>query len=499
MLKKNRLNYVKTRIWKTDNSFIFPEQQKDHPDSIGEKANVGICFSGGGTRSATCTHGQLKALSDLGLLEKIGYISCVSGGAWTAVPYTYLDEHWEDSHFFGAVIDDPKEITLDLLNSVNERNFLHAVTHAGILDDAFRNWGKFAGDETYSRAIGEIFLEMFNINSLKKFFALSQNHVEDIISRNSNMRDSDFYTVRSNRPFIIASGALLRPGKKDYIFEMTPWYTGVHTYYKTGGSRRRPVGGGYIESFACDSDSPDAIRNNIATVRIGSRRHRFTLSDVLGTTGAAPSEVLHNLKVDFIGFPEFKYWSVRGKSKAKEYEIGDGGNIENLGIIPLIRRNVSKIIVFVNTKKPLSKNNKAQINSSVKDLFEKNNVNYIFDESKLSSLQDGLASRLAAGKATLYRDTYTVKNNEHHGIIGGNRVEVLWVYNHNYREWENKLPESVKEKIGKGKLANFPHFSTFNENFMKLIDLHPIQANLLSHMSCAVVRDNAAEFEQIVT
>jgi len=43
---------------------------------------VGLAFSGGGIRSATFNLGVLEALKDLGLLEKIDYLSTVSGGGY---------------------------------------------------------------------------------------------------------------------------------------------------------------------------------------------------------------------------------------------------------------------------------------------------------------------------------------------------------------------------------------------------------------------------------
>lgn len=498
MLKQNRMKYVNTRIWNTDNSFIFPEQQSNHPDSIGSMSKIGICFSGGGTRSATCTHGQLRALHYSGLLSNVGYISCVSGGAWAAVPYTFLDEHWGDTHFLGTILE-PEELSREVLNEINKRNYLYTVTHAGILDEALEYWLKFAADETYSRSVGKIFLEHFNLNSRKKLFANSLNHVDEILERNSKLKSSDFYIPNRQRPFIIASGALLRPGTHDYLFEMTPWYSGIHSFYPKGNGNSSDIGGGYIESFSLDSCAPDEIINSIANVRIGTKKHRFTLSDVLGITGAAPSEVLDNMGLNDIGFPECRHWSVKEPRKDKEYEIGDGGNIENLGILPLIKRNVEKIVVFVNTKKPLSPNAPSQIDNAIIKLFESGSVNHIFAENQLENLQKGLQSRLSEDKATIYKDKYHVLANAHHGISEGHSIEILWVYNHDYKEWQRKLPEDVFKMLGKGKLSNFPHYATFLENSPRFIDLDPVQANLLSHMSCSVVRDNIDMFSEMLT
>src|SRR5438093_198349 len=51
--------------------------------------DLGIAFSGGGTRSATATLGQLRGLQSNGWLQRVRYISGASGGAWAAIVFTY--------------------------------------------------------------------------------------------------------------------------------------------------------------------------------------------------------------------------------------------------------------------------------------------------------------------------------------------------------------------------------------------------------------------------
>ena len=53
------------------------------------EADLGIAFSGGGTRSASATVGQLRGLEQNGWLSRVRYMTAVSGGSWAAVPYTY--------------------------------------------------------------------------------------------------------------------------------------------------------------------------------------------------------------------------------------------------------------------------------------------------------------------------------------------------------------------------------------------------------------------------
>jgi hypothetical protein len=66
---------------------VFPEElsvvKKRHCGSVPVEENlVGIAFSGGGIRSATFGLGVLEGLKHFGLLEKIDYLSTVSGGGY---------------------------------------------------------------------------------------------------------------------------------------------------------------------------------------------------------------------------------------------------------------------------------------------------------------------------------------------------------------------------------------------------------------------------------
>ena len=69
---------------------------EDDIDIVKDRPSVGVAFSGGGTRSATATLGALRGMKRNGWLGQVRYVSAVSGGAWTAIPFTYsmlpLDE-----------------------------------------------------------------------------------------------------------------------------------------------------------------------------------------------------------------------------------------------------------------------------------------------------------------------------------------------------------------------------------------------------------------------
>jgi len=78
---------------------------------------LGVCLSGGGSRALTCALGQLSALTAIAksepakfgaLLAPGSYLSCVSGGSWAGVNYTYLPSSIADSDFLISIADPAK-------------------------------------------------------------------------------------------------------------------------------------------------------------------------------------------------------------------------------------------------------------------------------------------------------------------------------------------------------------------------------------------------------
>ena len=250
----NRLKYVNCGFWDaTKPDFTFPEV--NHIDA--RRREVGVAFSGGGTRSASASLGQLRALSELGLLGRIGYISAVSGGSWACTPFTYLPPMFSDVDFLGRPVE-PEDLTPAKLTELDPTSFAHAVANSSIIDD-FLEWAfRLAGDETYSRAIGDSFLEPFGVDSLRRFFFHDSTTVQTILQRNPRMEATDFYTTRPHRPYLIVGGVILRPENAPNLrrihFEMTPLYVGARTLHENAGSNGRHLGGGYVEPFGFDSD-----------------------------------------------------------------------------------------------------------------------------------------------------------------------------------------------------------------------------------------------------
>ena len=175
---------------------------------------------------------------------------------------------------------------------------------------------------------------------------------------------------------------------------------------------------------------------------------------------------------DWLGFPEFKHWSpAQTQRSAREYEFGDGGILENLGVMPLLMRGVSRMIVFVNTRSPLREDS---INDSIPPLFGQTpdfEVNKVFPSEDYRGVVDGLLEAKKNKDTVFHRARHRVLRNDHYSIAGGGEVDVLWVYNERVEKWESRLPAETRDMIGRGPLGNFPHYRTFLQNPPKVIQL----------------------------
>lgn len=499
----DRLKYVTIRVWSDLSAGEWPELPPSPTAVAGldRRDNLGVAFSGGSTRSAAATLGQLRALRALGWMERLRYIAAVSGGAWTAVPFTFLPSSRQDETFLGASLE-PHEITLADLDDLDLNSFAHVVSQSNIADDLLRNL--LAGDELFARVIGDVFLKPVGLDPKGRFFTQDTSSLTSIRERNTDLTDDDFHLARAGRPFLITTGTVLRPrndnpGERRFRFDMTPLYLGIRELFPTSGSKNRPIGGGFVEPCGFDSDAPDEDPvGGIVDVRLGLR-HRFTLSDVVGATGAAPAWALSKMGLNFFGFPEFKYWSPRlPTADEKEYEFGDGGNLENLAIMPLLARKVARIVVFVNTNHRLVQDQYTEVADSLPPLFgtapDGFMLNRVFRADCFKPFMKALWARAGAGGPAWHRVTYEVLENACHGVEGGWHVDLTWVYNHMPAAWHDRLRPEIRALIGHGEFGNFPHYETFFQN-SSVIDLSARQTSLLAHMSSWACREALASSE----
>jgi len=257
---------------------------------------------------------------------------------------------------------------------------------------------------------------------------------------------------------------------------------------------------------------PERPREGILEVRVHKKR-RLSLADITASTGAAPEVPILNgaglggsvgakVQAAAMFFPHFGHLAVRvGESPVVVPDIAhaDGGGIDNLGIMPLLARQVHNIIVFNNSSTPL-----AEENSEMQALFIPNATatttddtrgNDVFDAAKWDIVRAALADAREHQRAQVFCDHgWSVKANRRFNIRAYDKLSICFVYNGTASAWEDALPTSVKALVvdptkpaTAERLEHFPYYKTFGQNKIHLIQLKSRQVNLLSSLTSWIV------------
>lgn len=563
-------SYINVRVWDTEhNPLYFPE--RDDPavklsGLNGSGPTLGIAFSGGGTRSAAAMLGQLWALKALGWLEKAHYMSAVSGGSWALVPFVFLqDEYCRrvspmdcDDAFLGDYVP-PEEIDHLSLRTKSKFGLARDLYRSSLVLRYFKRLF-IRGDEAFSSAIGRNFLDRFGLNEQRWF---THREVIDEVVKSSGRFRNEFYTTAPRRPFLIISATLLARRKSTawfdkFLLEITPLYAGIrarHDGVLDDLGRPRVIGGGYVEAFGYDSTPPCAIgeenctvleHGGLARVKVGAKRYRFTLRDVVGVSSAAPVEVTASHGYDTFGLPEFKYWPVNTETRVTgytEFRHGDGGHIDNTGLLPLLARQVDNILAFKNSKRAfcteamkiagVERCSAGQQTYEIHDdqlkrfFLERSGRDVltdqfaIFDHGLLEQMQHEFKGRKLACerdyrspscKPLVFCAKHKVKSNKRYGVSAtknGKPYEpnICWVYLDRDAAWigtigdQSRLGGNAGGIVGdllqrKGAFVRFPHYRTFLENTKPVprsIRLKRVQVNAIRHLAAWMLQQSAAE------
>jgi hypothetical protein len=121
-------------------------------------------------------------------------------------------------------------------------------------------------------------------------------------------------------------------------------------------------------------------------------------------------------------------------------------------------------------------------------------MNEVFDKDKYLQVLHGFdAATKAGGGAIFCEKNWTVKKNELYNIRGYKELNICWVYNYMADEWFEQVhadikawlkPPDPKKLSDQAKdLRNFPYYKTFGQNRTRVIQLKPLQVNLLADLA----------------
>jgi hypothetical protein len=289
---------------------VYPKTG-DNPtisNSDSSKANLALCFSGGGSRALTCAWGQMLGLKTLNLIDQARYISSVSGGTWASSIYTYLPTHISDDDLLGTYYP-PQNLSLtDAAGQLNVNNLTpyslgQAPASLGVTELA-ESGLQFLIENIFHQSnykwlwaflVAQFILEHYGLRkkgehewSSSKYFSLSEKYAATHFPAGGPSIE-DFLFVRSGRPFLIMNDNLMQKEGVN-IVQLPNQVTPV-----SGGAQGQTpnttiIGGGSVESYGYASTlEQDSAATSPVEITISQP---YSLIDIVSTSSAFFAESL---------------------------------------------------------------------------------------------------------------------------------------------------------------------------------------------------------------
>jgi len=408
--------------------------------------------------------------------------------------------------------------------------------------------GKTPIHELWSRTIGRMFLKPFNLAPEGLYLARAEEDVERIKRRNPQLRDARFVTPRPGRPELAITASLLAPrgyapgADSAVLLQVTPGYIGS-PYHPNGGEvtytrlgsdegqadMTRAVGGGFVEAFAFNGGQPLRPSELDAgeAVEVGAPPVPFSLSDAIGASSWEPGAKFASSVAGLVD-PRATYWPVASKQGcgALPYKLGDGGNLDNSGVLAMLQRRPSKVIWVASVYKTLNFSYPwkevcdcgdacfkdfdpiaAGVIDTILDKFgygvEVSKEGYllthnqIFEQRRVLPLACDIWRLASSGKPPVVEMTAPVLANAWWGVSAATSVKFVIIYLAESQDFTNQLPRETRDEIGRGTngmFANWPIFKTTQQNEGDMLAYTLPQINLLGALGEYFVKQNAAMF-----
>lgn len=234
-----------------------------------------------------------------------------------------------------------------------------------------------------------------------------------------------------------------------------------------------------------------------------------------------------NPKLDLFSPHNFK----KSQPEYGTFRLADGGTMENYGIMPMLRRKVKRIVVFINSDVPLSLESIKDYGSISGNVIEDTLTslfgvlkspfwrpgrnfthNHVFEarSSSYNGIKDVIEKLQKAkrnNEAVIAETKHRVIKNSWWGIEPYD-VEVCWVYNEVVANWENALPRETQRELNLGSYrsssdsensfsSSFPLLGTVKST---LSGLSKMELNMLGHIGAWNVagQENQEAFKKIL-
>jgi hypothetical protein len=196
---------------------VLDETSYPEYEAVKQKPNVGLCFSGGGSRSFEATLGYLRGLLDADLLKYVRYLSSVSGGSWANAVFSYHDEDVVTLEELLGTFTPPEKITASILRGIplkSARGFPVRTNLVSVVLGELLIKGT-PPEDIWVKAIHETFLRKAGI-SIDALPAWNRQNVAKTLAQNPDLLNHYNFRVPcsgrancDNIPFPIMNNAML--------------------------------------------------------------------------------------------------------------------------------------------------------------------------------------------------------------------------------------------------------------------------------------------------
>ncbi len=520
------------------NAGIYPvdaSQGVPPNDEKGLSRDVGVCFSGGGSRSLSSVMGQLRGLEQQGWMDRVHTISSVSGGTWASALYTFLPSKIPYDDFLGTGVK-PGQLQWDSgsvpasLAYLPPNNMGHVPTRLG-WDALYKIYRKLKSQgysdwhQVWRIGIGELVFRDFGLyepdanEDPTHYYSSDENYFNHaILPHNPSLSASDFHFARNQNPELIMNSAMFYPkGVNSLVPVLSSFFhAGIRGTFPQAGQEGEIAGGGFVDPFGFGS----GFRSQASSGRVNVKQPRpFSVVDFASISSAAFAEAFWNKYGLKDLEPEYPYWPVvNGGSAGEVQSFADAGLLENFGVASLLANtHLEKVVVFVNSSQKVEHNAETwdftQVPDTIPTLFGFQPIrgfldhdgyepyagdrhpkspllqhNQIFPSDRFQELLDGLrkAYNNFEDSAIYFQQGLDLQENPWFGITSEQRrcVDVLWVCNNQVKTWEKQITDSTIRDyldirlIPDSALWNFPYYGTLTQ-----LGLTAQQVNMLAQLS----------------
>ncbi|KAF8060477.1 OHP1 [Scenedesmus sp. PABB004] len=516
---------VSARVWTNASApgFVWPELSDTEfgMPALLRRPNLGIALSGGGMRATTLALGWVRALWQMGVLQRARYLASNSGGSWFNGAFSFTQAPLRQ--FLGPYVP-PQNLTLAVAGALPWGSYAAAISDAQPVLDIVGSTVVDAVSaredvRAWSDAIGEAFLEPFGVG----------DHASSVTTLGTRGRVHERVAAEvpvplltagtQERPFPILLGSLIlrNDSRVFFPFEFTPLYFGSPPL--AADARPVAVGGGMVEPLGFNSAPPGAgvvSPDGSKSVSVASD-YVVSLAQAVGVSSSFVAQKTRGGREgreELLSVEELDYWNQYDFRGTEDAHFADGGGHDNTAITPLLRRGVTAIIAGCATSCATSTNatDYAACQWDISGLFGAiplamgpidgvepavyNKMLQVFPTSAYAQFYAALRARTAAGGAAVVRQALPVLPNAHLGVAGGFTTTLLWLLNAPTPSWEAALPDETRELLARhrgGKalaakvdrinplaassLKDFPLISTF------AMDYTPQLTQLLSQLA----------------